>query len=303
MGGDLRVLAIVGPTATGKSELAVALAHRLDGEIVNGDSMQLYVGMDIGTAKLAEAERGGVPHHLLDVWPLTKAAAVAEYQVMARASIAEIAGRGRLPILVGGSGLYLRGALDRLDFPGESPAVRARLYAELDELGSVALHDRLSVQDPAAAAAILRTNGRRIVRALEVIEITGAPFTATMPGFDSVYDAIFIGLDRDDLDERVALRVHRMIAAGFVDEVRALLPHGLRHSPTAGKALGYAQLLAVLDDGGEVTRDLDTALESTIRTTRRFVRRQRSWFRRDPRVRWLDAGAPDLAELATSSLL
>jgi tRNA dimethylallyltransferase len=293
-----RVLAVVGPTATGKSELAVALARRLDGEIVNADSMQLYRGMDVGTAKVPPAERGGIEHHLLGVWPLRKSAAVAEYQAMARASIAQIAARGRLPILVGGSGLYVRGALDRLDFPGESPEVRSRLYAELADVGAPALHERLSVRDPVAGAAILPSNGRRIVRALEVIEITGAPFTAAMPGFESVYDTVLLGLVRADLDERVAVRVGHMIDRGLLDEVRALLRLGLRDSPTAGKALGYAQLLSVLDDDGTLVGDLDTAVEATIRATRRFVRRQRSWFRRDPRVHWLDAAGPDLVERA-----
>jgi tRNA dimethylallyltransferase len=291
-----RVLAIVGPTATGKSDLAVALARRLDGEIVNADSMQLYAGMDIGTAKLPENERGGVPHHLLDVWPIAKSAAVAEYQAMARATITEIAERGHLPVLVGGSGLYLRGALDRLDFPGESPEIRARLYGELDQVGPGVVHARLAALDPAAAGAILASNGRRIVRALEVIELTGRPFTATMPGFESVYDTVFVGLDRVDLDERVERRVHAMMALGFLNEVCGLLPSGLRDSPTAGKALGYAQLLGALGDTGELTGDLDDAVATTIRATKRFVRRQRSWFRRDPRVHWLDPAAPDTAE-------
>jgi len=291
------VVAVVGPTATGKSDLAVALAQELDAEIVNADSMQLYAGMDIGTAKLPVAERQGVPHHLLDIWPIGKSAAVAEYQQLARAAIAEIRGRGRLPILVGGSGLYLRGALDRLEFPGESPEIRARLYAELDDVGAGALHARLATLDPAAAVSILPTNGRRIVRALEVIELTGRPFVATMPGFESVYDCVQLGIDRtdrDDLDERVEARVYRMMAAGFLDEVRALLPAGLRASPTAGKALGYAQLLGCLDDAGAVVGDLDEAVEVTVRATRRFVRRQRSWFRRDPRIRWFDAASPDV---------
>ena len=293
-----RVLAVIGPTATGKSDLAVALAQAVDGEIVNADSMQLYAGMDIGTAKLPRDERGGVPHHLLDIWPVTKSAAVAEYQQLARAAIDDINGRGHVPVFVGGSGLYLRGALDRLEFPGESPEVRARLYAELDEHGPAALHRRLAAIDPAAAAAILPSNGRRIVRALEVVELTGAGFVATMPGFDSIYDTVFVGLDRADLDDRVERRVHQMMRLGFLDEVRALLPVGLRDSPTAGKALGYAQLLAVIADDGSVTGDLDEAVAITIRATRRFVRRQRSWFRRDPRVHWLDAAAPELVERA-----
>jgi tRNA dimethylallyltransferase len=293
-----RVLAVVGPTATGKSDLAVALAQRLDGEIVNADSMQLYAGMDIGTAKLPPADRGGVEHHLLDIWPIAKSAAVAEYQALARLAIAAIHDRGRLPILVGGSGLYLRGALDRLEFPGESPEIRARLYAELEHAGPAPLHARLAETDPLAAAAILPSNGRRIVRALEVIELTGAPFTARMPSFESIYDCVQLGLDRDDLDDRVALRVQRMMAQGFLDEIRALLPAGLRTSPTAGKALGYAQLLACVDDDGAVIGDLDEAVEQTVRGTRRFVRRQRSWFGRDPRVHWLDAAAPDLLDRA-----
>jgi tRNA dimethylallyltransferase len=258
--------------------------------------------MDIGTAKLPPDERGGIEHHLLDIWPIRKSAAVAEYQVLARLAIAAIQDRGRVPVLVGGSGLYLRGALDNLDFPGESPAIRARLYAELEQLGPEPLHARLAEQDPLAAAAILASNGRRIVRALEVIELTGAPFTARMPAFESIYDTVQIGLDRDDLDERVELRVHRMVALGFLDEIRALLPRGLRDSPTAGKALGYAQLLACLDDTGGVVGDLDEAVGQTIRGTRRFVRRQRSWFRRDPRVHWLDAADPRLLDNALSTL-
>jgi tRNA dimethylallyltransferase len=289
-------VAVIGPTATGKSELAVALAQRFGGEVINADSMQLYVGMDVGTAKLAPADRGGVAHHLLDVWPISKSAAVAEYQAMARATIAQVQGRGHLPILVGGSGLYVRATLDRLEFPGESPALRARLTSELDELGPTPLHARLAAIDPTAAGSILPSNGRRIVRALEVIELTGGPFTATMPAFESIYRCTQIGLDRDDVDDRVERRMRQMMDAGFLTEVRGLLGSGLRSSPTAGKALGYAQLLAVLDDGGALIGDLNAAIEQTTRATRRFVRRQRSWFRRDPRVRWFDATRPDLVE-------
>jgi len=297
-----RVLAVVGPTATGKSDLAVALAQRLDGEIVNADSMQLYVGMDIGTAKLPEAERKGVPHHLLDVWPITKSAAVAEYQQLARAAIDDITARGRLPVLVGGSGLYLRGALDDLEFPGEAPEIRARLTAELEQVGAEMLHRRLAALDPVAAEAILPTNGRRIVRALEVIELTGQPFVARMPAFESIYDLVQLGLDRADLDERVEQRVHRMMEQGLREEVVRLLPAGLRESPTAGKALGYAQLLRCLDDTGRVVRDLDVAVADTVRGTLRFVRRQRSWFGRDPRIRWLDAARDGLLERGVSTL-
>ncbi|HZY77123.1 MAG TPA: tRNA (adenosine(37)-N6)-dimethylallyltransferase MiaA [Jatrophihabitantaceae bacterium] len=300
-----KVVAVVGPTATGKSDLAVAIARRLGGEVVNADSMQLYEGMDIGTAKLPPSERGGIVHHLLDVWPITKSASVSEYQSMARATIADIHGRGRVPVLVGGSGLYVRGALDRLEFPGESAAVRARLYDELAERGPQQLHARLAEVDPAAAAAILPSNGRRIARALEVIEITGRPFVATMPGFESIYDTTYIGLDRADLDERVEQRVHTMMERGLLDEVRALLPYGLRDSPTAGKALGYQQLLACLDPDdphGAVTGDLAEAVQVTIRQTLRFVRRQRRWFRRDPRIRWVDGASPDLRSTVAEAL-
>ncbi len=293
------VIAVIGPTATGKSDLAVTLAQRLGAEIVNADSMQLYAGMDIGTAKLTVAERGGISHHLLDVWPLSKSAAVAEYQRLGREAIDDIRGRGKVALLVGGSGLYLRGVLDRLDFPGESPHIRARLATELAEHGALALHTRLAAVDPVAAAAIQPGNGRRIVRALEVIEITGRPFVARMPAFDSAfYRSVQIGLDRPDLDDRVPLRVHRMLELGLLDEVRELLPLGLRDSPTAAKALGYQQLLQVLDDDGTLSGDLNEAIELTVRGTLRFVRRQRSWFRRDPRVHWLDSSTPALAEQA-----
>jgi tRNA dimethylallyltransferase len=299
---DAPVVAVVGPTATGKSDLAVALAQRIGGEVINADSMQLYRGMDIGTAKLAPDERGGVPHHLLDVWPVTKSAAVAEYQRLARDAIDDVRGRGAVPVLVGGSGLYLRAALDRLEFPGESPDVRARLYGELEDVGPQALHRRLAELDPPAAASILPTNGRRIVRALEVIELTGGPFLARMPGFESIYDTVQVGLDRDDLDDRVATRVDRMLERGLVDEVRGLLPDGLRDSPTAGKALGYAQVLGCLDERGELTGDVGEARDATVRATRRFVRRQRSWFRRDPRIHWLDAAAAGLIDRALDLL-
>ncbi|HJQ43281.1 MAG TPA: tRNA (adenosine(37)-N6)-dimethylallyltransferase MiaA [Jatrophihabitantaceae bacterium] len=295
---QIRVVTVVGPTAAGKSDVGVRLAQALDGEVVNADSMQLYRGMDVGTAKLTPHERHGVPHHLLDVWQVTKSAAVAEYQSMARNVITDIAARGRLPILVGGSGLYVRGAIDRLEFPGESPDIRARLTGELENEGAPALHRRLATLDPAAARAILPTNGRRIVRALEVIELTGRPFTATMPGFDSIYDVVQIGIDRDDLDERVELRVQHMMERGLVDEIRALLPLGLRDSPTAGKALGYAQLLPRIDDDGVVVGDLADAVAETVRATRRFARRQRSWFRRDPRITWLDGARADVTETA-----
>ena len=289
-----RVLAVVGPTAAGKSALALDLADRLGArgvavEVVNADSMQLYAGMDIGTAKLRPDEQRGVPHHLLDIWPVTRTASVADYQQLARNRIEDITARGALPMLVGGSGLYVRAALDRMEFPGTDEKRRAELEAELAEVGASALHARLAAADPAAAAAILPGNGRRIVRALEVIELTGRPFTAALPAYESVYDVVQVGVDlpTERLDRRVDKRVASMFEQGLVDEVRRLERAGLRDGRTASRALGYQQVLAMLD-GGMTERE---AREETARATRRFVRRQRSWFRRDPRVTWFDAHA------------
>ena len=292
------VVAVVGPTATGKTALAVALAHRLGGEVVNADSMQLYRGMDIGTAKPDLAERDGVRHHLLDLWHVREAASVADYRQRARAEIDRLRAAGTVPLLVGGSGLYVRAVLDELDFPGTDAAVRARLEAELADVGSPALHERLAAVDPAAAATVLPRNGRRIVRALEVIELTGGPFRAQLPDPRPHYPAVVLGLDREpaELDERIAVRVERMWAAGFVDEVAALAEDGLRDGPTASRALGYAQVLAQFD--GELTPA--DARERTVTTTRRFVRRQRSWFRRDAGTTWFDAARPDLADAVTA---
>ncbi|MDA0563980.1 tRNA (adenosine(37)-N6)-dimethylallyltransferase MiaA [Streptomonospora sp. S1-112] len=299
--GGPPVIAVVGPTAAGKSDLAVELALRLGArrgaaEIINADSMQLYRGMDIGTAKLTVAERRGVPHHLLDIWDVTRAANVAEYQDLARALIDGLRGRGAAPVLVGGSGLYVRAALDELDFPGTDPAVRARLEEELERRGPAPLHARLAERDPEAARAILPGNGRRIVRALEVIELTGRPFTATLPEHTSHYPCVQIGLrvPRPVLDDRIEERVARMWRAGLVEEVRALRDAGLAEGRTASRALGYAQALRFL--AGEWTEE--EAREETVRATRRFARRQESWFRRDPRVHWLDHGDPDLTERA-----
>lgn len=295
-----RVVAVVGPTATGKSALGIALARALGGEVVNADSMQLYRGMDIGTAKVPVAQRQGVPHHLLDIWEVTETASVAEYQRAARAAIDDILGRGRLPLLVGGSGLYVRAVLDELDFPGTDPVIRARLEAELAAVGPQPLHDRLRVADPAAAAAILPGNGRRIVRALEVIALTGRPFTARLPAPRPAYDAVQLALDTDRtlLDERVAARVDQMWRDGFVAEVRRLERQGLRAGRTARAALGYQQILAFL--AGEISEA--AAQAETIRATRRFVRRQRSWFRRDPRPVWLEATRPDLVDAAIAAI-
>ena len=285
-----RLIALVGPTATGKSALAVELARRLGGEVVNADSMQLYRGMDVGTAKPTAAEQQGVPHHVLDLWAVTERANVADYQRAARSAVEDVLARGRVPLLVGGSGLYVRAVVDELEFPGTDPDLRARLEAELADRGAAALHTRLSEVDPAAAREILPSNGRRIVRALEVVELTGRPFAATLPAPAERYDTVQIGLDRADLDERVDTRVDRMWSAGLVGEVRALEAAGLRDGPTASRALGYQQVLAL--------GDTDAARAETKRATRRFVRRQRSWFRRDPRISWLDGADPALAEHA-----
>ena len=292
----IRVIAVVGATATGKSSLGIALARALGGEVVNADSMQLYRGMDIGTAKEPEAARHGVPHHLLGIWPVTRTATVADYQELARAATDGIIARGHVPVLVGGSGLYVRAALDDLDFHGTDPAARARLESELAEVGPAVLHARLAMLDPAAAVAILPSNGRRIVRALEVIELTGRPFTATMPGYEQARPAIQLGLTlpRPELDQRIAARVEAMWEAGFEAEVRELVRHGLRDGRTASRALGYQQMLRHLD--GELT--LREAREETVRATRRFARRQESWFRRDPRIHWLDASRPGLLDQA-----
>lgn len=287
-------VAVVGPTATGKSDLAVRLAAELGGEVVNADAMQLYRGMDIGTAKITAGERQGVPHHLLDVLDVTEAASVAAYQREARAVVERLLAEGRTPVLVGGSGLYVQAVLDDLVFPGTDEKIRTQLEQELSVFGAEALHGRLAQLDPAAALAILPSNGRRVVRALEVIELTGQPFSATLPKPGPArYGTVVVGLDREvsALDERVDARVARMFEAGLVDEVRALEARGLRDGRTASRALGYQQVLAAFD--GECT--LEEAAAATAQATRRFVRKQRSWFRRDQRVTWFDAAAPDLA--------
>ncbi len=290
------VVAVVGPTAAGKTALSVALAERLGGEIVNADSMQLYRGMDIGTAKITAAERRGVPHHVFDVLEVTETADVVAYRDRARAAVAGIRERGNRPILVGGSGLYVQAALDEMDFPGTDPAVRGRLEAELERVGSAALWERLRETDPDAARAILPSNGRRIVRALEVVELTGS-FTASLPEAPRPhFEAVRIGVDLDTaaLDERIEHRVRSMWEGGLVEEVRALEAEGLREGRTASRALGYQQVLAHL--AGEY--DEREAFRRTVQGTRRFVRRQRSWFKRDGRIEWFDAADPDLVERA-----
>jgi tRNA dimethylallyltransferase len=296
----VRVVTVLGPTTAGKSSLAIELALALDGEVVNADSMQLYRGMDIGTAKVTVAERRGVPHHLLDIWPVSYPAAAAEYQALARAALDDITARGRVPILAGGSGLYIRAALEDLNFPRTDAGARARLESSLAEEGAAVMHARLATLDPVAAAAILPSNGRRIVRALEVIELTGQPFSATMPSYSAAArPAIQIGLTlpRPELDSRIEARVDQMWAGGFEDEVRGLVPAGLRDGRTASRALGYQQMLRYLD--GSCT--LAGARDETVRATRRFARRQESWFRRDPRIHWLDPGA-DLLTAALAAI-
>jgi len=291
------VVAVVGPTAAGKSDLAVALARALSGEVVSTDSMQVYAGMDIGTAKLSEAERLGVPHHLLDLWPASRTVTVAEFQALARAAVADCTRRGKVALLVGGSALYVRAVLDRFEFPGTDAAVRARLEGELASVGAPVLHARLAAADPESAARILPSNGRRVVRALEVIELTGRPYAASLP--EKAYyrpGIVQIGLDvpRHVLDGRIEARVDRMWADGFVEEVRRLEAAGLREGLTASRALGYAQVLRYLaGHSGE-----EEARAETIRATRRFARRQDSWFRRDERIAWLPFDAPDLLERA-----
>jgi tRNA dimethylallyltransferase len=294
--GVIRVVVVLGPTAAGKSQLGIELAHRLNGEVVNADSMQLYQGMNVGTAKLRLDERQGVVHHLLDIWPVTRTASVADYQTHARAAIDDIVTRGRTPILVGGSGLYIRAVIDDMSFPGTDADVRASLEAELAVVGAPQMHARLAAIDAATAATMLPTNGRKIVRALEVAAIGGGSFTGLMPSYDSIYDAVLVGVDRPtaELDERLTLRVDSMWQHRFVEEVRGLAEHGgLRDGVTARRALGYKQVLAMLD--GETSED--EARARTVQATKRFVRRQRSWFRPDPRIHWLTAG-PDLVDKA-----
>jgi tRNA dimethylallyltransferase len=282
----VQVVAVVGPTAAGKSDLGVDLALALGGVVVNADSMQLYRGMDIGTAKLTEAERRGVPHHLLDVWDVRVTATAAAYQQLARDTLAKATTPA---VFVGGSGLYLRAALDRLEFPGTDPELRAALEVELAEHGPAALHQRLTELDPDAAARMEPSNGRRVVRALEVVLLHGA-MPGEMTAYEPWVETVYVGLDRPDLRERVTTRVDRMWEQGLLDEVAAL--PGLREGVTASRALGYAQALAQL--GGTMSEA--EAKAATVSATNRFVKRQRAWFRRDPRIRWLDPDGDLLAQ-------
>lgn len=290
-------VAIVGPTASGKSSMSLALAHELDGEIVNVDSMQLYRGMDIGTAKLPLAERQGIPHHLLDIWEVTKTASVAEYQQRAVETVEEISNRGKLPILVGGSMLYMQSLVDAWQFPPTDPEVRGRYESLLKEIGIDRLHAQLAAVDPVAASIIEDRDPRRTVRALEVIELTGKPFQASQPPKNAPtrWGTRMIGLETTPewLNPRIAQRTDAMFEQGLIDEIHRLVGQGLVKDSTAGRAIGYAQGLGVID--GHLT--IDEACEDTKLRTRRYVRRQKSWFRRDKRITWIDAANYDVAEL------
>ena len=300
MAGNL-VIAVVGPTAAGKSDLGIALAREFGGEVVNADSMQLYRGLDIGTAKLTEAEREGVPHHLLDIWDVTERAAVAEYQRLARTEVDALLAAGRVPVLVGGSGLYVDAVLGGFDFPGTDPELRARLEARLEAEGSAALHAELAARDPRSAAAILPSNGRRIVRALEVVLLTGAPFQASLPEAGYHYPGtIRVGLavEKSELDERITRRVDIMWEKGLVDEVAGLIPQGLREGETASRALGYQQVLDFLD--GHCSEQ--QARDQTALKTRQFARRQEKWFRRAQDTVWLDRNRADLVSAAAKAV-
>ena len=295
------IVALVGATASGKTGLSLDLAERLGGEVVNTDAMQVYRGMDVGTAKLPVAERRGIPHHLLDMLDVTEPATVALFQHWARDAIRDIRGRESMPVLVGGSALYTRAIVDRFDFPGTDESVRRELEAELERVGAPALHDRLKGVDPAAAARIEPDNGRRVVRALEVVALTGRPYSASLPRLeyaDPLTVQIGVDIDRPTLDERIARRVDEMFAAGFVAEVEALLEHGLADSLTAQRAIGYREVIGFL--AGDRTKA--EALEQTKAATRRFARRQDGWFRKDPRIVWVTHDDPDRVDRAVEAV-
>ncbi|QSR32711.1 tRNA (adenosine(37)-N6)-dimethylallyltransferase MiaA [Nocardioides sp. S5] len=295
------IVALVGATASGKTGLSLDLAERLGGEVVNTDAMQVYRGMDVGTAKLPEAERRGIAHHLLDVLDVTEPATVALFQEWARDAVADIRGRGATPVLVGGSALYTRAIVDRFDFPGTDESLRRELEAELERLGGPALHARLAGVDPEAAARIEPDNGRRVVRALEVIALTGRPYSASLPRLeyaDPLTVQVGVDIDRPTLDERIARRVEEMFATGFVEEVEALLARGLAEGRTASRAIGYREVMGHL--AGD--RTLAEAVEQTTTATRRFARRQDSWFRKDPRIVWVAHDDPDRVEKAVGAV-
>lgn len=292
----LPAIVLVGPTAVGKTDLSLALAHEFNGEVINADSMQLYRGMDIGTAKISQDQRQGIDHHLLDVLDITETANVADYQQMGRQIVNEISSRNKRAIIVGGSGLFIQGLLEDLQFPGSDPVIRDRLTKEAEEIGAEAMYQRLVESDPNAAKDILPNNTRRVIRALEVIELTGSAPVTTLGELPEIVPSIRIGLtrDRSELDQRIEARVDQMWKAGFVDEVAALESLGLRDGLTASKALGYAQILAAL--AGEIS--IDEAKEKTVQATKRFARRQESWFSRDQKIQWLNANETTVSEIA-----
>lgn len=289
------VIIICGPTATGKSDLALEVAGLIGGEIVNADSMQLYKGMDIGTAKLSVNERNGIPHHLLDILTVEEDASVAQYQALARAAVDEIRSRNKAAIIVGGTGLYIKSIIDEMNFPETDPELRKKLESEAELLGTAELYSRLRLLDPEAAAAIEPANTRRIIRALEVIEVTGQPYSANLPSDTSLRypDALHIGLsmERSSLAPRIEARVHRMWQSGLVAEVDSLIEAGLLRGSTAQRAIGYAQVIAMRN--GDISES--KAIEETIVATRQYVRRQETWFKRDPRIQWIGEDQPRLA--------
>lgn len=300
MSSSSPLIVICGATATGKSDLAIALAEKIGAEIINADSMQVYTGMDIGTAKVPFNERLGIPHHLLDIYPVNRDMTVAAYQELARAKVDELRNAGKPAIIVGGTGLYIKSILDDLNFPDTDPVIRQRITDEAELIGNDALHARLGELDPIAALAIPAENIRRVIRALEVIEITGEPYTTNLPRKDSTRypEAIQIGLamDRADLAERINQRVDAMWAAGFVDEVEELINQGILEARTAQAAIGYAQIISMKH--GLMSED--EAKEDTKRATRHYVRRQETWFSRDERINWLSAHASTPARLETA---
>ena len=292
-----KLIAVVGPTGTGKSDLALDIAEAVSAsggkaEIVNSDSMQFYRGMDIGTAKLALSERRGIPHHMIDTLSPRDESTAAEYQLESRAVILDIQARGAVPILVGGSMLYVAAVLNTFEFPGHDDDLRATLEADLETHGSHELHRRLAEVDPDAATRIDPFNPRRVVRALEIVLLTGQPFAAALPEIPENWQPVLeIGLnsERSHLVQRLETRVHKMWQAGLLHEVANLIPEGIREGKTASRAIGYAQALGQLD--GTVTQD--QAIAETVRLTQRYARRQMSWFKRDQRIQWLDYQDPD----------
>jgi tRNA dimethylallyltransferase len=299
----MTLIFIVGATATGKSDLAIKVAQKLQGEVINADSMQLYKGMDIGTAKLSKNERQGIEHHLIDILEVTEDSSAAQYQALARAKIDELLLKGIPTIVVGGTGLYVKSILDDLNFPDTNEEVRARLQRECESIGALALHAKLAKLDPAAAAAIPAQNSRRVIRALEVIELTGRPFTANLPrqGSSRYPDAKQFGLvmDREKLSDVISNRVEQMWEKGFVAEVRELLAKGLREGKTARAALGYSQIIRFLD--GELSKI--EAQEDTKRATRQYSRRQETWFSKDNRITWLKGSTEERLEKILSTTI